>query len=283
MPHHHVRRSRLVGVILLAVMTGFTGLAYLLLRQAFDLPMWAEAGLLVALAVEFAHLGLSVVWVFYPPDEEDNDAVEAAFTTIAAIYALLFGFAIVVVWQANADANRAVAQEVNAVSEIDRMAHGFDAEVQTRVDETSRLYVQSAIAEWPSLDRGGSSKQAADALTGLWNVYTSMDANDRASPLYAQSITRLNQLSDSRRARLSASGSAIPSLLWFLLLGGALLTVFLAYLFRVSNTRLQRILVTLMAVVMVLALYLLAALDRPFDSKLTVSPAGFEQVLSSLR
>ncbi|GAB3401806.1 bestrophin-like domain [Flindersiella endophytica] len=283
MTHHHARRSRLAGVLLLAAMTALTGLAYLLLRRAFDLPMWAEAGLLVAMAVEFAQLGLSVVWVFYPPEEEDNDAVEAAFTTIAAIYALLFGFAIVVVWQANADANRAVAQEVSAVAEIDRMADGFSAEVQAQVDETSLAYVRSAIAEWPSIDHGGSSDQTADALSGLWNVYTSMDARERASPLYAQSVSRLNQLSDSRRARLSAGGSAMPSLLWFLLLGGALLTVFLAYLFRVSNTRLQRILVTLMAVVMVLALYLLAALDRPFDNKLAVSPEGFEQVLSSLR
>jgi hypothetical protein len=282
MSHHHARRSRLVGVALLAVMTGLTGLAYFLLRQAFALPMWAEAGLLVALAVEFAHLGLSVVWVFYPPEEEDNDAVEAAFTTIAAIYALLFGFAIVVVWEANSEANQAVAQEVGAVAEIDRMAYGFDAEVQAQVDETSEVYLRSAIAEWPELDQGRSSARAADALSGLWNVYTTMDDKDRASPLYAQSISRLNQLSDSRRARLSASGSAMPSLLWYLLLGGAMLTVFLAYLFRVSNTRLQRILVSLMAVVMLLALYLLSALDRPFDSKLTVSPEGFEQVLSTL-
>lgn len=283
MPHHHARRSRMVGVVLLVVLTALTGLAYALLRREFVLPMWAEAGLLVALAVEVAHLGLSVVWVFYPPEEEDNDAVEAAFTTIAAIYALLFGFAIVVVWEANSEANRAVAQEVSAVAELDRMAHGFSAEVRTQVDETSERYVRSSIAEWPALDRGGSSAQAANALNGLWNVYTSMDVKDRASPLYAQSISRLNQLSDSRRARLSASGSAMPSLLWFLLLGGALLTVFLAYLFRVSNTRLQRILVTLMAVVMLLALYLLSALDRPFDRRLKVSPEGFEQVLSTLR
>lgn len=283
MTHHHVRRSRMVGVVCLALLAAITGVAYVLLRGSYALPMWAETLLLAALAVEIAHLGLSVVWVLYPPEEEDNDAVEAAFTTVAAVYTLLFGFAIVVAWQANADVQKAAGRESGAVAELDRMSNGFAPEVRSQVDESAKLYVRSVLDEWPLIDRGGSGRKSAEALGELWGVYTGMRPADRATPLYAQSIARLHEISDNRRVRMSSAESAIPPLMWFLLLGGAVLTVFLTYLFRVSNTVLQRILVTLMAVVILLALYLLAALDRPFDGKLAVPPDGFEQVLSTLR
>src|SRR5262245_58520830 len=93
------RRSSLRRMLPLAIGLVVVGAVYLLLRLSVDLTMWVDAAFLVVLAIGAAHLGLSVVWRFYPPDSADSDAVNATFATVATIYALLFGFVIVIVWQ----------------------------------------------------------------------------------------------------------------------------------------------------------------------------------------
>ncbi|WP_460531271.1 bestrophin-like domain [Flindersiella endophytica] len=259
------------------------GAIYLVLKLSIGLSMWVDAAFLVVLAIGAAHLGLSIVWRFYPPQSADSDAVNATFATVATIYALLFGFVIVIVWQAVTDVQVAVTRETNAIVELDQMAGGFSTADQRRVQNASRAYVRAVIEdEWPKLDRGEVSEPAEAALAELWSTYTSMSATDRSSPLYSQSIQRMNDLGDARRARLSANGSALPDLLWVLLWSGAVLTLFLAYLFKVDSIRLQRVLLTLLTGVMALALFLVAALDRPFDDRLPVTTDTFGRVQTTI-
>lgn len=274
-----LRHSSLRLMVPLAIGLLAIGLIYLVLRLTVGLSMWVDAAFLVVLAIGATHLGLSIVWRFYPPQSADSDAVNATFATVATIYALLFGFVIVIVWQATADAGSAVSREANAVVELDQMAGGFSAESQSSVENATRRYVEAVIEdEWPKLDRGEVSEPAEAALSELWNTYTSMSAADRSSPLYSQSIARMNELGDARRARLGSNGSALPGLLWVLLWAGAVLTLFLAYLFKVNSIRLQRVLLTLLTGVMTLALFLVASLDRPFDDRLPVTTDTFERV-----
>lgn len=284
MTGHH-RRPSVGGVLGLTALTALTAGGYLYLRSTFGLSMWADALFFVALGIEVAHLGLSAVWWIYPPEEDDNDAVEAAFATVAAIFALLLGFVIVVAWEAYDATSTAVSKEANSIVELDRMVDGFDEDTAATATAAAKTYVDLVLGdEWEKMSSDGGSARADRALKDLWAVYTELPRVDRTSPLYAQSVARLVDLGDARRDRLdAASGSAVPRLLWVMLCVGAVLTVFLTYLFRVENTVLQRVLVTLVATVMVLALFLIGALEKPFDGKLPIRPDPLEQVRADLR
>ncbi|MQA87588.1 MAG: DUF4239 domain-containing protein [Streptosporangiales bacterium] len=279
------RSPSVLGFGVLLVLMAATFGVVMNLRETYELATWVEAAFLIAIGVGVAHLGLSVVWWIYPPDKEDNDAVEAAFATVAAIFALLFGFVIVVVWEGYSETQTAVSREADAIAELTQMSHGFGADTRNRVEAGAATYLERVVEEeWPKLDSGDKSAKAERALTELWSVYTEMSVKDRANPLYGQSVSRLNELGDARRARLdAAAGSDVPALLWVMLCVGAALTVFVAYLYRVSSMILQRILITLMAGVMVFALFLIAALDRPFDERLQIGPENLQTVQRALR
>jgi Protein of unknown function (DUF4239) len=178
-----------------------------------------------------------------------------------------------------------VSREANAVAELEQMAEGFGDRTERAVLGAAETYLDRVIGdEWPKLAVGSSSPAADRAVAELWAIYTGMSNVDRAGPLYSQSVARLVDLGDARRHRLdAASGPAVPTLLWVMLYAGAVLTVFLAYLFQVRSTALQRLLVTLMAGVMVLALFLIGALERPFDDKLPIGPAPLEAVRNAAR
>lgn len=269
---------------LLVLMAGTFG-AYVYLRETYEVATWAEALFLVAIGIEVAHLGLSVVWWIYPPDKEDNDAVEAAFATVAAVFALLFGFVIVVVWEGYSETEIAVSREADAIAELTQMSRGFGADTRNRIEAAAATYLDRVVEEeWPKLESGDRSPETERALAELWSVYTDMSVEERANPLYGQSVSRLNELGDARRDRLdAAAGSDVPRFLWVMLCGGAVLTVLVAYLYRVSSMVLQRVLITLMVGVMVLALFLIAALDRPFDERLRISPEDLQWVQRTLR
>lgn len=281
----HRRRPSVAGLVGLLMLAGVTAAGFLYLERTVDLPLWVEVAWLIVLGVQFAQLGLSTVWWLYPPERSDNDAVEAAFATVAAIFALLFGFVIVVVWEAHDEAETAVSREANAIAELARMADGFGKPTERAVLGAADAYLERVLSdEWPKLANGESSAAADRAVADLWAIYTRMPSADRAGPLYSQSVARLVDLGDARRHRLDAAqGSAVPTLLWVMLYAGAVLTVFLAYLFQVHSTALQRILVTLMAGVMVLALFLIGALERPFDDRLPIEPTPLETVRNAAR
>ena len=68
----------------------------------------------------------------------------------------------------------------------------------------------------------------------------------------------------ARRMRLDSVSTGLPAVLWAVILIGALINMTRVPLFKVEDTRLHLVMVTLLAMFIGLVIFMILALDRPF-------------------
>ncbi|WP_394840984.1 extracellular solute-binding protein [Pendulispora brunnea] len=276
------RRRQLTILALVAVF--FAALAGLKLVPG--LPMWLDATLQIVLAAALAHVVISVVRRCYPVENRlpaDDAIVSSSFATVGGVYGLIAGFLIVMVWQSYSDTGVVVAREANAIADLERMSRGFPVTVQLQIQQASRRYVRSVVKEeWPLMAKGEQSQSADDALAALWSAYTEIEGRQRGSSLYDQSVRRLNEVDDNRRLRLLASRDGVPVPLWIILWGGGIGTLIIGCLFEAGNFVVHRALITFLAAILSFSLYLISALEHPFDNRLPTSAEPLERVLAGM-
>ncbi|MFJ2745209.1 hypothetical protein ACIO3O_36755 [Streptomyces sp. NPDC087440] len=262
-----------------------SALGLILVKRA-TLPLWASCVLLVGLSVLLVNAGLPLArYCVRNVAMTQNSASQAAvFAMIGTVFATLVAFAVVVVWENYADAESTVAQEANALADLERMSRGFAVPVRRQVQEASRTYATIVIGdEWDAMTASGADPRAHAALTELWTVYTDMGPDGKASPLYQPSIERMNSLGDNRRLRLLAARSEVPTVVWLMLYCGGVLSVVMVYFFGVRRDWVQRLVVSVLATVVALSVFLVASLEKPFGGDAGIGPDAFESVVASMQ
>jgi hypothetical protein len=96
---------------------------------------------------------------------------------------------------------------------------------------------------------------------------------------YNQVLEQLHSLGDARRERLLAASEGLATILWVVLIGGAVITIAFTYLFGLENNVVHTLMVAALAMILSSSLYTVAALDYPFKGDVRIHPAAFEQVL----
>jgi hypothetical protein len=86
------------------------------------------------------------------------------FATVGVLYAVLLAFAVIVVWEKFAEAERTVAKEAGAVATLYRLSGGLDEEPGKafRQDVTDGRAVISE--DWPAMEQGRASGHVREGL-----------------------------------------------------------------------------------------------------------------------
>ena len=248
---------------------------------------WLLGVVIVGASVLAAHVGLRLVRhvVPLPVHETQHEVGGFIIGVMGAIYAVLLAFVVVAVWDEFSEAKLTVEREANQLNDLARMAQGLDAATQRRALQGLRDYARAVVdEEWETMSRGQPSRQTQAAMDGLWQIYTGGEPQGgRESLLYAESLDRLNELSDSRRLRLFISKDDIPGLIQVLLWGGGLIVLAFTYFFGVKSVRSQALMTAALAGQVAFILFLVVALDNPFHGSLRVSPDPVQQSLDRIQ
>ena len=104
------------------------------------------------------------------------------------------------------------------------------------------------------------------------------DTSEEAT-FHTESVKRVYDLADSRRLRLDASSSQLPGILWTVLVVGGVITIGFTYFFGVSNFASHVLMVTALAAMTGLTLFLVLSLDMPFSGDLRVGPDAMKRTI----
>src|SRR5215207_10201918 len=81
--------------------------------------------------------------------------------------------------------------------------------------------------------------------------------------LHSETLRSFGEFVDRRRLRIQAGGTSIPAIIWYVVLTGAVLNVFVLWLFDLSRTT-HFVLGGVLTVFIGLVIYMVAVLDQPF-------------------
>jgi hypothetical protein len=223
-------------------------------------------------------------WVPLPLLEEQNDVAGYIIAVLGVAYAVLLAFVIFVVWSQFEDTKSGVAREANAVTDAYRLGQGLPEPSRRQITDLTRAYARVVVGEeWETTGHGSASLDSArawKALDQLWEAVRKTTPRTAAEQaLYTQLLTEMHDISSERKLRLLAARAGIPSLMWVVLVIGAIVTVTFTYFFGVKSFRSQAVMTAALAGTIALNLFLIAALDYPFTGDVRVTPEAFQQAL----
>ncbi len=252
-------------------------------------PLWFSGAIIVGLGTVLAMLGPSVVrrHVALERLTANNEIAGFKYATLGVLYAVLLGFAIIVVWQKFSDAEANVAQEAGAATTIYRLSQGMGEKPGADIRSAVTAYLKAAIADdWPAMDRGvtGASRSARQALDVIYaTLLTSEVTGSASNPVMTELLHQLDLMTQARRSRLIAAQGSVPNVIWLILFGGAAVTITFTFFFGTRNLRAQTMMTGMLALLIFSELLIIVAIDRPFTGSVKVEPTPLADVLTEFQ
>lgn len=251
-----------------------------------DLPTWLLGALMiggwVVLTVAFTLFARPRLKTL--AKEGHNDIVGFIFAAIGVLYGVLLGFVVSDVWGNFDTAERSTAQESSILLATYQDAYAFPEPVRQIAQERLLAYAHAVVDdEWSTMANGEASPRAAHALQALFRDYRNLKPSTSwQTSMYAESFTRLNDLTEARALRIVSSNAGLPGVFWLLLIFGGLLTSAFGGLFYIEHVRVQVGLAAALAALLAATLFLILVLDHPFAGSVHVTPDNFVQAISSM-
>ena len=265
---------RVVGALSGEVAMGDFGIAGLWLLLAL--------ALVAAVLVAAGSMWLADRTLTTPVSEGHNGALSPFMTCVGLVYGALLGFTIVVAWEQFSSAEINVSNEASTLITMYRQTVGMPVPEQTQMRVLLRKYTKAVEGpEWENAIRTGRGTESArDALNEMYRVLGSEQSSVSSSPISQKFLDQLTTLASERNQRILDAKPRIPGLLWTGLLFGGVVLLGLGGFMRLGSVRAHLLLLSAVAVLLGLLLFIVYWLDHPFGNQLGVTSEPFEQSLS---
>jgi len=207
-----------------------------------------------------------------------NDVAGYLFSAVGVLYAVVLGFVVVVVWQKYDETVQNVQNEIDAVGNLYHAVDGYSQPARSDIRKDLMQYSKTVVlVEWPAMARGQEVPEDADrALEDAgYRVDTFSPSNFRESSAQQASIANMQRLYDARRQRLIHSDTAVPAVLWFALIMGALAMVAFCYIFGVENRPAQLMMTAILVGLIGILFVVIAEFSTPFSGSVMISNDGW--------
>ncbi len=242
----------------------------------------------IALLVAFA---FAMHWVLDRWFTSENRAVHnyvagTIVGVVGTLYAVVFGFITVVVWQQYVGTRERLALETAAVTDTWHTAVGLPPPVRSRLRRDMFSYATlMRDEEWAKMRVGGASPRGDGVIMDAIDAVGSFHGNDGgAASAQVVTLNMLDQLHDARLRRIDANRSgALSWLEWFVLSLGAVIVITLCCIFGVENRRAHMAMTASVAVVVASMFVLIFELQYPYRSGMAIGSAAWLGVIDHIR
>lgn len=199
-----------------------------------------------------------------------------------AIYALVLAFVVVVGWQQYQVTGDRIESEASKLYNVYRSTFAYS---DTASGRNMRVQIKDYIRsvqedEWPAMEHDSSSAKTQKICNNVWHIliHDVKPVSETDKIWYAAAIENMNQFSEARHLRLSDMESSIPSMMWIMLIVGALAIIIFSMLLASENLRHQLLKVLMISVMIIFSLLLVYALDHPYKGILKQEPTAFLKI-----
>ncbi|MGW2375749.1 bestrophin-like domain [Kitasatospora sp. NPDC001683] len=217
--------------------------------------------------------------------DETPDVIEYITMMIGVVYAIVLGLAIAGVWEARGAAQDDLFREAQSLREVSDRMVVYPAEFRDQVRADIDAYVTYVVnVEWDHMSKNGEiTDQGNQLLDKVQNeVATRAPASDLESQAYQPIMDRIGQASDARNQRGQSAGPTMPGVVWFGLIGGAVVTIGMLFALQIRRTPRELILAGCFSVLIAFLLFMIWDFDDPFARSVSVTTQPFVDLFPSL-
>lgn len=253
----------------------------------FDYPLVTGTVIIAALCL-FAVVGLLVVRRRVLPrlriDEADSEFTGSMLQSVMVFYGLAVALIAVTVFETYSDTTKVVTGEATALNALYRDVTSYPEPIRTDLQRGLRDYTDYVIHQaWPLQQQGKIPAGGFEHMTRFQVLLTSFEpATEGQKILHGETLRAYNLLIQSRRLRLDAVGTGLPTVMWAVIVIGAFIGLSASFFFKVQDARLHLVEVLLLAVFIGLIIFMILTLDRPFRGNLGIRADPYQLVYDQL-
>jgi hypothetical protein len=254
----------------------------------YQVPHWCAALIIFVIIETLALIGLFIARRFLLLrlhfNDGINDAISGTVQTIGVFYGITVGLIAVGVWNTNSNGSELVSREASAIGGLYRDVAGYPAPLRNELWAKLREYNTFVIEQdWPAQKKG-------QILDGGMNILSEFQAKQFAyepttqgqMALHQEALHAFNNLAEYRRLRITAVSSNLSGVMWAVIWVGAVISIGVAYLYKIEDPKMHAILIALMSGFLAMVLFMIIINDRPFYGYVSVSPEPYQIMLSRM-
>jgi Protein of unknown function (DUF4239) len=255
----------------------------------FLLKLWPPISFFIvsAVATAFALTGLYLVRKKYPAEvlKENHEVAAIIFNAFGLFYGVMLAFVVFVTWSGYSDATKDLEMEANLADDLFHISKAFQEPARTVMQKGMLDYVTSVEKdELQRMAQGEIEIHSTGTMAGLITAFYQLDEKSFPNKqIYAEALSRLNNLAEYRRLRIFTGNDTVPPVVWLVLFVGAVFTVCFNYLFGMKNIRAQFLITATLTVTMSQILFLIYVLDHPFTGASRISTEPLRQVIEVMQ
>ena len=246
------------------------------------MPTSAEDSLVVIAIVVCSLIFMLVMNRLWPAAERSrhNDIIGWQLGILGTTYAVMMGFMLYTVWTNYGAAELNADSEANSLLNVYHLADGLPDPQRTELKTIARSYADTVLQrDWPLMALGKNAPLPSRPLSvRMWRILMSVKGASSVEINAADhALYELSALAEQRQMRRLQSTSHIPTVLWFVLVVGAIVTIMSSCLFGSGSALLHAAQVFAFSMVVALVLIAIGDIDRPFQGGVHVSNDAFRR------
>lgn len=221
----------------------------------------------------------------YKNRQSHNDVITSIFNKAGTVIGIMLAFVVVILWQ---DYHKAMDNAMTEWTEALGLYRDLSLYPNQKQAEIARKSLVNFVKlviddEYPAIVKMRMSQKTELAMNILMNDIHNINPQKRQEQtLYAKILNDFDELSNLRHERLSEMESSLPGIVWAALIVGAFIGILFAILLGAERFWLHALLVSMLAVILATAFYLIIELDFPFIGELSAKPTSYINMLKAI-
>ncbi len=253
-----------------------------------SLPLFVSGPALIAVLVTLSILSLN----WFRRDQlprlrfghGDSDFNAAMLASIMVFYGLAAALTAVHVWEVYEKVEQITRHEATSLAVLYRNVSGYPEPVRSVLREDLRAYTDQVIREaWPLQRRGIVPHGGVDHMDNFQADLYRFEPTTGAQRILAfEAVASYSRMMEARRMRVDSVERRLPGVMWVVIVLGAVISIASSFFFTVLDARVHRIQVGLLAAFIGLVIFIIFALDQPYQGGIGLPSTPYQIIYEQL-
>ena len=209
--------------------------------------------------------------------QEFHEVGSVYMSAVGTLYAVLLGLVVVDASSRFNQARDSTLNEANYLMEVFALAERAPEPQRQSIKEGLRTYVDFVLTEgWDSMNKGEKNPTELNLFRNIMNEVRSVEpVTENQKTVYSALLDAFIKASESRRSRLNFDQYNIPTVEWFSLIMGGIITIAFTMFFAIEHKLAQALMTGMVTFILSLNLFIAYLYNTPYTGDLSVKKDPF--------